>query len=87
MKISTSTISIKVDDHVNDLGDLIGKVYHLDTGGTTRYVTEAHDWDTDETRYDPIIVAVFDDPAQAVTEIEQRARQATHADYVTETTF
>lgn len=41
--------------------------------GKTRYVTEVNDWESDAEGYDPILVGVFDDPAQAVAEIKRRA--------------
>ena len=62
----------------------IGRIYSLGTGAGVRYVLESHDWDSNTNEYldtgdgyDPIIVNIYQDKAEAENELEQRAREAT----------
>lgn len=62
---------------------LLGRIYTLETAAGTRYVLESHDWSENTGEYldtadgyDPVIVNVYQDKAEAEGELERRAREA-----------
>lgn len=61
-----------------DDGALIGAVMQIQMPGQVqRFAADAHDWNGDSGgEYDPISLGVFDDPDQALAEIERRAYEA-----------
>lgn len=63
---------------------LVGRIYTLETAAGPQHVAEAHDWDANTGEYldtadgyDPMIIGVYADKAEAEAELEKRARAAT----------
>jgi len=63
---------------------LLGRIYTLQTAAGDMFVLESHDWASDTHEYldtadgyDPVIVNVYADKAEAESELERRAREAT----------
>lgn len=63
---------------------LLGRIYTLQTAAGDMFVLESHDWASDTHEYldtadgyDPVIVNVYTDKAEAEDELERRARNAT----------
>lgn len=78
METTNSLITIDVTV-VRNAGDVIGAVYRLPLGVDRGpyFVAVAHDWYGDNGgQYDPIDAGTYQDPEQAVNEIERRARDA-----------
>ena len=75
MHTDWTTVPATVTTYINDRGDFVGRIYEVPTLNTVtyaRYMTEAHDWDTESLDYDPIVIGVFDDPEEAAAEIVSR---------------
>lgn len=79
---SAETVTVRTDSGVR-----IGTVTGMQPYGSPSrlFVTQAHDWDGDypdpNKRYDPITIGVFDDPEQALSEIETRAESYVAAEH------
>jgi len=71
-------LSARVTTYYGPGPGVIGATYAVPTATGIVYLTQAHDWDGDNDGlfYDPITIGAFDDPEQAVNEIERRARAA-----------
>lgn len=70
MFTSISKFSVHVTRYYTE-STTVGVIYEIPAYPRARYLTEGHDFGSDAKGYDPIVLGVFDDPDQAVREIEQ----------------
>ncbi|QYN17485.1 hypothetical protein [Amycolatopsis sp. DSM 110486] len=72
-----------VSEYVNDLGDLVGRIYAFDTPAREVIVVEVHDFDGDtDGKYDPVIAGLFADWDEAFERMERHLREAQAPDTV-----
>lgn len=70
MFTSISKFSVHVTRYYTE-STTVGVIYEIPSYPHTRYLAEGRDFGSDSSEYNPTILGVFDDPAQAVKEIER----------------
>ena len=75
MRTRTHTQPAQCIEYINDDGAIIGATIAVRRLGRTLFLAEAHDWETEEAGYQPLVIDVYDDIKMAQNEIERRARQ------------